>query len=185
MLTLEHEKNLVKRAKYSSEAFAELFDMYYKLIFGYVLRRTAEIEISRDITSAVFLEALHHINKYEWRGISISHWFYRIANHEIIDHYKKQKHICAVQKNTYIEGRLGSLQDELVLANYELKKNEDFLDLHASLTRLPVKYQEVLVLRYFEDKDIKEVAMILGKPEGTVKSLLHRGTEILRKMLER
>ncbi len=45
---------------------------------------------------------------------------------------------------------------------------------------LPQKYQEVLVLRFFEKKKIKEIAKILGKREGTVKSLIHRGLERIR-----
>jgi RNA polymerase sigma-70 factor (ECF subfamily) len=48
---------------------------------------------------------------------------------------------------------------------------------------LPVKYQEVIVLRFFEDKQIKEICQILDKREGTVKSLLHRGLERLRKSM--
>ena len=49
---------------------------------------------------------------------------------------------------------------------------------------LSVKYQEVLTLRYFENKQIKEISEILGKREGTVKSLLHRGLEKLRRLME-
>ncbi|MBS3950794.1 MAG: RNA polymerase sigma factor, partial [Peptococcaceae bacterium] len=46
---------------------------------------------------------------------------------------------------------------------------------------LPIKYQEVLSLRYFGEKSLKEICEILGKSEGTVKSLLHRGIEKLKK----
>ena len=51
------------------------------------------------------------------------------------------------------------------------------------ITKLPRKYQEVIVLRYFEKKQIKEVSEILGKKEGTVKSLLHRGLKELAKIV--
>ncbi|OGO37893.1 MAG: hypothetical protein A2147_06430 [Chloroflexi bacterium RBG_16_57_8] len=80
MVTLERERNLVDRAKTSSEAFGELYDLYYRQIFGYALRRTADIEVARDVTSAVFFKALRHIKGYRWQGISVSHWLYRIAN---------------------------------------------------------------------------------------------------------
>jgi RNA polymerase sigma-70 factor (ECF subfamily) len=66
-----------------------------------------------------------------------------------------------------------------------MEKHDDFLDLQNCIARLPLKYQEAIALRYFEDKDVREVARILGKSEGTVKSLLHRGTGQLRKMMER
>jgi RNA polymerase sigma-70 factor (ECF subfamily) len=56
--------------------------------------------------------------------------------------------------------------------------------LHENISKLQLKYQEVIVLRFFEDKQLKEIGEILGKREGTVKSLLHRGLEKLRKLAE-
>jgi DNA-directed RNA polymerase specialized sigma24 family protein len=55
---LDSEKALVERAKSDKQAFAELYDRYYSPIFGYVLRRTADVEVARDVTSQVFLKAL-------------------------------------------------------------------------------------------------------------------------------
>ena len=52
-----------------------------------------------------------------------------------------------------------------------------------AIKQLPQKYQDVLTLRYFADKKINEIAIILGKPEGTIKSLLHRGLEKLKRNL--
>ncbi len=184
MLSLEAEKNLVERAKTSPEAFGELFDLYYRPIFGYALRRTADLETARDVTSVVFFQALRQIRKYEWRGISISHWLYRIANREIVDSHKRRSRMGFPRGESESEESNRGLRDEIALAASEMKRNEEFLDLHACLVRLPLRYQETITLRYFEDKDIREVAVILGKPEGTVKSLLHRGIEKLRKMME-
>ena len=65
----------------------------------------------------------------------------------------------------------------------ELRKNEEYQTLWEGISRLPPKYQEVITLKYFEDKELKEIAEILRKPQGTVKSLLHRGIEKLRSTL--
>jgi RNA polymerase sigma-70 factor (ECF subfamily) len=62
----------------------------------------------------------------------------------------------------------------------ELLQHDQFLSVLASLKTLPVKYQEVIALRYFEGKDNKEIAEILNINEGTLKSLLSRGLEKLR-----
>lgn len=182
---LEQERTLIERAKTSSEAFGELFDIYYSPIFGYAFRRTADPEAARDITSEVFFKALRGIRNYRWEGISISHWLYRITNHEIIDWYKKQSRIgfrwSKIKQGTYS----GMLCDGDAAAYIELKKNEDYIDLQACLSKLPSKYQEVIALRYFEDKDLKDIAFILEKPEGTVKSLLHRAVNRLRELMVR
>lgn len=62
----------------------------------------------------------------------------------------------------------------------ELEKHENFLKVVRALKTLPIKYQEVIALRYFEGKENKEIAAILGLREGTLKSLLSRGIEKLR-----
>ncbi|MCL0065563.1 sigma-70 family RNA polymerase sigma factor [Dehalococcoidia bacterium] len=77
-----------------------------------------------------------------------------------------------------------SAETELLEAEAQLKRHEDFITLHENISKLPVKYQEAITLRFFENKQIKEISEILGKREGTVKSLLHRGLENLRKLME-
>lgn len=183
-MNLQQEKDLIERAKNSSEAFGELYDMYYDQIFGYALRRSADIDTAKDITSAVFFKALKHIKNYRWQGIPFSHWLYRIANREIVDHYNKRKREVSHDHNTSGVVETQDLRDELVSGGDQLRKHEDYLDLQNYISELPSKYQEVITLRYFEDRDISEIASILRKPEGTVKSLLHRGIDRLRKMTE-
>lgn len=77
-----------------------------------------------------------------------------------------------------------TLDEERQAAEHELERNEEFARVRRALTRLPLKYQEAIALRYFEEKSVVEVAEILGKPEGTVKSLLSRGLERLRRTLD-
>jgi len=185
VLTLEREKYLVDRAKASTKAFGELYDMYYHQIYGYALRRTADVELSQDITSAVFYRALRNIRKYHWQGISISHWLFRIANHEIADCYKEKQRWFSFSRNTPGEQeKEHRYAEETLAAQQEVNRKEDYLDLHNCIKKLGLRYQEVITLKFFEDKDIREISLILDKPEGTVKSLLHRGVEQMRKLLE-
>lgn len=65
----------------------------------------------------------------------------------------------------------------------ELKLHKDFIRIQKALKLMDTKYQEVIAFRYFEAKDIREISEILGKPEGTIKSLLSRGLEKLRKKI--
>lgn len=66
-----------------------------------------------------------------------------------------------------------SIESEVLEAEEELRRHEDFLLLHENISKLPIKYQDVITLRFFENKQIKEIGEILGKWEGTIKSLLH------------
>jgi len=185
-MDLEQEKELVERAKNDTEAFSQLYDQYYSKIFGYVLRRTASIEIAQDVTSEVFLKTLKNLPQFRWRGTPFSSWLYRIATNEIANYFRRNKHekFCLEELSDPISISNPSAETELFEAETELKRREEFLALHENISKLSVKYQEVITLRFFESKQVKEIGEILGKREGTIKSLLHRGLEKLRKLME-
>jgi len=184
-MDLSEEKELVRQAQKSPDTFARLYDHYYPRIFGYILRRTANLEVAQDITSETFLKALGKLWQFRWRSVSFSSWLYKIATNEINQYYRRAEYRKSISMEELEEQgfELRSPHDpesELMEAQEKLKQHQDFLEIQERITRLPAKYQEVLTLRFFEKKQIKEIAEILGKREGTVKSLLHRAVERLR-----
>ncbi len=185
-MDLEEGKELVKRARRDPDAFGELYDQYYSRIFNYVLRRVANLEIAQDITSEVFFKALKNLGQFHWRNVPFSSWLYRIAINQITDYFRKGKHemFSLEEVSEPISNSSLSAETEVIKAEEELKKHEDFLILHQSISRLPIKYQDVITLRFFENKQIKEIGEILGKREGTIKSLLHRGLKKIKKLME-
>lgn len=185
-MELKQEKELVERAKNDAQVFGELYEQYYSPIFGYVLKRTASIEIAQDITSEIFFKALKNLSKFQWRNASFSSWLYRIATHEIANHHRKNNHRFSPldEVSDIIADTAPIAENELIEAETELERHQDFLTLHASISKLSVKYQEVIMLRFFENKSLKEICEILGKREGTVKSLLHRALEQLGELMK-
>ena len=185
-MDLEQEKHLVEKAKGDANAFGSLYELYYSNIFGYVLRRTANIQVAEHITSEVFFNALKNIAKFKWRGIPFSAWLYRIATNEIASYFRHGLK-SQVRWEDIAESDVDSIpsaEEELLEAEAELKRHEQYLALHDNIYRLDIKYQEVITLRFFENKQINEISEILGKREGTIKSLLHRGLKKLTKLME-
>jgi len=182
------EKELVKKAQKDPEIFGKLYDKYYSQIFGYILKRVADLEIAQDITSETFFKALKNLWKFRWKNISFSAWLYRIANNEIANYFRKNKKysisLDKLEENGFEPISLHNPEAEFLKAQEELKKHQDFLKIQEKISQLPIKYQEVITLRFFEKKKIKEIAEILGKKEGTIKSLLHRGLEKLKDLIE-
>jgi RNA polymerase sigma-70 factor (ECF subfamily) len=186
-MDLSEEKELVRQAQKSPDAFARLYDQYYPKIFGYVLRRSANIEAAQDITSETFLKALGKLWQFRWRNVPFSSWLYKIATNEVNQYFRKVEYRKTVSLEELQERGLELLsshdpEGELIEAQEELKRHQDFLEIQAKIVQLPGKYQEVITLRFFEKKQIKEIAEILGKREGTIKSLLHRAVEKLREI---
>jgi len=180
---LKKEKDLVKRAQKDPAAFSQLYEENYSKIFGYILKRTADVELAQDITSETFTKCLKNIKKFKWQGVPFSCWLYRIASNEIASYFRKNKY-RAVSFEKIAEPISSSNPSlEFIEAEEQIKKQADFLKINKKISQLPSIYQEVIVLRFFEKKKIKEISQILGKKEGTVKSLLHRGLEKLRTSL--
>jgi len=184
-MDLEQEKALIQKSQEDIKAFGELYDEYYVRIFNYVLRRTASIESAQDVTSEVFFKALKNLKQFRWRGIPLSSWLYRIATNEIANYFRNHRHVQYDLEVVFNSGNIAnpSAETEILEAEAELKRHEEFLALHENISRLSVKYQEVITLRFFENKQLKEISEILCKRESTVKSLLHRGLEQLRKLM--
>lgn len=178
------ESELLDKIKNNPADFSEIFRLYYKPIFGYILRRTGDFDESADIAGDTFLKAFLHIRNFSYRGISIKIWLYRIATNEVNLFFRTKKKRNSLfdtldfENKELLKGLL--LQDKEEL-EAELQKHEQFLMVLQALKSLPAKYQEVLSLRYFEGKENKEIAEILDIKEGTIKSLLSRGIEKLRK----
>jgi len=186
-MDLSEEKELVRQAQKAPDAFAKLYDQYYPKIFGYVLRRTANLEAAQDITSETFFNALRKLWQFRWRNVSFSSWLYKIATNEINQYfrkaeYKKSLSLEELQEQGFEPISTDDPESELIEAQEQLKQYQDFLEIRVKIVRLPAKYQEVIALRFFEQKQIKEIAEILGKKEGTIKSLLHRAMEQLREV---
>ncbi len=181
---LKAEEELVKRAQHNREAFGELYGIYYQRIFNFAVKRTADIQLSLDITSITFLKALNQIHKYRWRDVPFGAWLYRIAGNEVNDHYRRQggKRIASIEEIAELADT-GDYADEIHHAEEELSRQEEFLLLHKKIAELPEMYQEVIALKFFEKKKIKEMVKILGKKEGTIKSLIHRGLEKLKEKM--
>lgn len=178
-MNLAEEEKWIHEVKSNPEAFSILFEEYYSQLLNFAVRRTGNIEIARDVVSETFYKAFKNIPFFIWNNISFSSWLYRICNNEINQYYRKSdnKRKIAADNNQLLASIVDdfNLEEEMLKTQEEFDKHERFLAVQQKILALPLKYQEVLVLRYFEDKSIKEIAEILRKSEGTVKSLIHRG----------
>jgi RNA polymerase sigma-70 factor, ECF subfamily len=177
------ESELLDRIKSNPGDFAGLFKLYYKPVFGYILRRTGNFDEAADIAAESFLKAFKHINNFSYKGISVKVWLYRIATNEINQYSRQKKRYNSIFERIGEEEKVlfnDYFQEDRIDYELELQKHDQFLMVLKELKSLPIKYQEVISLKYFEGKENKEIAEILLIKEGTIKSLLSRGLEKLR-----
>ncbi|HVI69689.1 MAG TPA: sigma-70 family RNA polymerase sigma factor [Magnetospirillaceae bacterium] len=186
-MDITHERALVEQAKTDPAAFGEIFDAYYPKILNYTARRTGDATAAQDITAETFTKALRKLSTFRWRGISIEAWLFAIATNELRMYFRSQRHHASLEELQECDGfepmADTDLHLELVEAQNHLERQHTFYRAQHILLTLPIKYQEVIALRFMEGKKISEIAVILKKPDGTIKSLLSRGLGLVRKRL--
>lgn len=140
---------------------------HYRLAYSYV----KNVDDALDIVQESIFKALSSLASLD-EPQYIKTWFYRILVNTALDFLRKRKRLVLV--------------DELVLTSYDtgtVDKYQD-IDLQQALDELPEKYRSIIILRYFEDLKIEEVAEILDRNVNTVKTRLYRALEILRLNIE-
>jgi RNA polymerase sigma-70 factor (ECF subfamily) len=178
------EPELLNKIKDNPALFSEVFKLYYKPVFGYIFRRTGDFDNAADISANTFLKAFDHIKDFSYHGVSVKVWLYRIATNEVNQFFRnRQKHNSLFERLDFENPEIyrNFMEQDKEELEKELQKHEQFLIILKILKTLPDKYQAVISLRYFEGKENKEIAEILNMKEGTLKSLMSRGIEKLRK----
>ena len=175
------DSELVELAKENPDYFGCLMRRYEKQIFSYVRRISYfEKEDIEDLLQEIFLKVYKNLNDYE-DSLKFSSWLYRIARNQTIDEFRKRKS----------RPRAVSLEDaELVKILHSSSNIEKEIDQKRDLEKakkiisdLPLKYRDILILRFIEEKNYEEIMDILKKPKGTVASLIQRGKKLLEKAL--
>ena len=173
------EAGLIQQAQQGDRAaLSELYSRHVARIFQYVRYRVGSDQAAEDITAEVFLKAIEALDTYNDYGAPLAAWLYRIAYARIVDYWRSNRR----RQTAPLEDPL--LQDGLLAPDDAL--TSDILQHRAlvqALQRLTDDQQSVIILKFIQGYSNAEVAVILGKTEGAVKSLQRRALESLARAL--
>lgn len=174
---IRQEQELIERSKRDPKAFGELYEAYFDRIYYFILRQTGDEDTAGDLSSQTFVNALNNLAKYQFRGYPFSAWLYKIAANEVNKFYRRQKgkKIFSIE-----EGRIRELVEQTNPGNGDFDE-ELIQQLLAYLKDLPTEMLQVLELRFFEDKDFREIAFILDITESGAKMRTYRALDQLRR----
>ncbi|NJO84580.1 MAG: sigma-70 family RNA polymerase sigma factor [Blastochloris sp.] len=172
------DSELIIRAKAGDHyAVSQIYERHAAGIYRYIYFRVREAELAEDIQADVFVRMLEGIHRYEDRGWPISAWLYRIAHDRTIDMIRRRGRRQQVPLE-WCNGSCDGPEDK-VTAQMEHE------ELRHTLKDLTNDQREVILMRFMADMSIHEVAEKLGRTEGSVKALQHRGLQALARRLER
>lgn len=156
------------------EQFSLIYDQYIEKIYRFVYLKVNSQEIAEDITSKVFLngwESYKNQKKIENPGA----FLYQIARNMVVDHYREKggtKIISADNAPQIIDNKV-NLYEKAVLAS-------EIESIKSAIQKLKKDYQDVIIWHYLEDMPVVQIAEIMGKPEGTIRVMIHRGLKSLQ-----
>ncbi|MGH9730226.1 MAG: RNA polymerase sigma factor, partial [Candidatus Acidiferrales bacterium] len=166
------ERLLVEAAQKDPSRFAELYELHCERVYAYVARRVGNRADAQDLTSDVFHQALANIGKFEWRGVPFAAWLLRIAANATADKWRKQARE---------QGNPGKEAGE----EFDFEGTDELARLFRLVKELPMDQRLVIEMRFAEEKNIKEIAAVIGKTEGAVKQLQFRAIRNLREKIEK
>jgi RNA polymerase sigma-70 factor, ECF subfamily len=170
---IQQEFAILERAKKNPNAFSALYNKYFDRIFNFIYRQIDDEDVTADLCSQAFLSVLKNLNRYEFRGVPFSAWLYKIANNEVNKYYRKKKNdkvfsLEEVRVRELIDISNDNVDEEMIQRMLEYLRD------------LPTEMLEVLELRFFEDKNFKEIAFILDITESGAKMRTYRALDRLR-----
>jgi len=162
------------------DAFSVLYERYVKRIYNYIFYRTGSPPDAEDLTERVFHRAFGHIQSFTNRGVPFSAWLYRIAHNLVANWHRDNSR----RREVPLEDRT-TLGVHRTHPEMELVQNQEKEVLLQVIRRLPEERQQLLILKFVERLSNQEVAVIMNRSEGAIKSLYHRTLLALRDDLAR
>ena len=149
-------------------------------VYGVALRITGDRDSALDVTSSTFLKAYRAFDRYD-PSRPVRFWLLRIATNEAISHARRRGREMRRRAD---EDAAGMLPDPALAPDALSIAREDQARIRAAVAALPELYRVVVVLRYFNELGVDEIAQVTGRPASTVGVQLLRGRALLRSALE-
>ena len=183
---LDQDSTLVERCLSGEDAAWEaLVRLHTRRVYGICYRFTGKDSEAQDLTQEVFLRVFRALGGFRSTEGSFATWLTRLTRNLLIDHYRRTRHDRVTDS---IEEQLPRMEEGFVAANRPdtaLAGREASEILQSGLAKLSPELRETIILRDLQEMEYREVAEVLGIPEGTVKSRLNRGRAELGRLLKR
>ena len=176
MVNGNHQKRPKQQVACDGSTLADIYDEYHLPIYRYIYRQVSDVEMARDLSSDVFHRLLQAVQKGNGPRQDTKAWLYRTAHNIVVDYYRRMQH-----------------RDHLPLFDNMVDGGKDLSDaadqqLTADLVRQALDHltpdqRQVITLKFLAGLSNSEVAEVMEKPVGAVKSLQHRALAALQRQL--
>ena len=172
------EAALVRRCQAGDkEAFRTLVEQYRSILFGTAYLMMRDRGLAEDAVQEALIQIWKHLPSFRLKS-SVKTWMVRIVINEVKQQFRKK------QVPTVPLEQVSEVTDNLDKAETAVIRNEERQLLKQALEKLPAEHREAIVLRYFSELTVPEIATVTGQHEGTIKSRLSRALSHLGEILQ-
>jgi RNA polymerase sigma-70 factor (ECF subfamily) len=173
-------RRLVERAQRGDrDALEELYLLHFDRVYSYLHMSVGNRHDAEDLTTQTFLRMLEALTRFRWQSAPFSAWLFRIAHNLAMDHFRSTRRWQPEEDVPEPPGAEEASAEEQAMHSIGRQSMLELID------RLSTEQQQVLTLKFVFNFPNAEVATILGKTEGAVKSLQHRALVSLQKQISR
>jgi len=172
------ERSLAQRLRLGDEAaLGELYDQHSSFVFGLALRVIGDKQAAEDVAQDVFVSFWEHPERYEPERGTLRAFLGTLTHRRSVDFIRREEARRRRETKTSLEPRFASAVDDSALRTLTSQSVRDAVAL------LPAAQREALELAYFQGHTYRQVADVLGIPEGTAKSRLRLGLQRIAELL--
>jgi RNA polymerase sigma-70 factor (ECF subfamily) len=169
---------LVLRAIHrDQEAFGELYDRHAVRVYRHIYYMVGNSAEAEDLTAQTFLKAWEAIERYQVRGAPFVSWLLRIAHNLGVSYLRSKRETSEVH-----EGIIDDKMHRDPESAYVQTAEEELV--REAILRLREEQRQVIILRFIEDLDYREVAEIIGKSVAAIRVIQHRALNAMRKQMK-
>ncbi|MGD2040414.1 MAG: sigma-70 family RNA polymerase sigma factor [Anaerolineae bacterium] len=178
----DEEVRLIQLAQQgNAEACAVLYNRHYDAVYRYCYYRLGDEQVAQDLAGEVFVRMVEKLDTFRSRGRPLLAWLYTIARNLITDAHRQNGQMTLLPLSHGSEVQNGANTDPVAGTERRL----DAECLAAALAHLTEEQRQVILLKFMEGYRNSQVATMLGKTEGAVKSLQYRALKALRRAIEK
>lgn len=152
----------------------EIFIQYHKKIERYIYGKVSDKHVAEDLTSVVFLKVCDKLSNYDETKASIATWIYTIANNTVIDYYRTHKSFEEIPEDIAGAEEI----DEGIISEEMLS------ELAMALKKLPERERDLLVLRYYDNMSLKDIAVKMGMSYANAKVIKAKAINHMRDYMD-
>jgi RNA polymerase sigma-70 factor (ECF subfamily) len=176
--SMDDVRRLVERAQQGERAaLEELYLIHFDRIYSYLHMSVGNKHDAEDLTTQTFLKMLESIKRFRWQSAPFSAWLFRIAHNLAMDHFRARRRW---QPEAEVPEPPGSEEPSAELEAMQTIGRQSMMEL---IDKLSPEQQQVLTLKFVFNFPNADVATILEKTEGAIKSLQHRALASLQKQI--